>query len=82
MGWLLRSRYQRATSGKGARAQAIGRSRGGLTTKTHAVVDALGNPIRLKLTGGQVHDSRQALKLIEGLAAEHAIARPIMPTPL
>src|SRR5580692_1859708 len=30
--------------------QAIGRSRGGLTTKIHALVDALGNPVELMLT--------------------------------
>ncbi len=29
--------------------QAIGRSRGGLTTKIHALVDALGNPVELML---------------------------------
>lgn len=29
--------------------QAIGRSRGGLTTKIHALVDALGNPVALML---------------------------------
>ena len=40
--------------------QAIGRSRGGLTTKIHAVVDALGNPLVLSLTGGNVHDIKQA----------------------
>jgi hypothetical protein len=32
--------------------QAIGRSRGGLTTKIHALVDALGNPVKLMLTPG------------------------------
>ncbi len=31
----------------------MGRSRGGLTTKIHAVVDAKGLPIRLGLTPGQ-----------------------------
>ena len=36
--------------------QAIGRSRGGLTTKIHALVDALGNPCALMLTPGQDHD--------------------------
>lgn len=36
----------------------MGRSRGGLTTKIHALVDALGRPIRLKLTEGQAHDGR------------------------
>ncbi len=38
----------------------MGRSRGGLTTKIHAVVDANGNPFRLKLTEGQAHDGRSA----------------------
>jgi hypothetical protein len=33
--------------------QAIGRSHGGLTTKTHALVDALDNPVDLMLTPGQ-----------------------------
>ncbi|NEN82437.1 IS5 family transposase [Paenibacillus elgii] len=40
----------------GSNFQAIGRSRGGLTTKIHAIVDALGNPLRFELTGGQSHD--------------------------
>ena len=38
----------------------MGRSRGGLTTKIHALVDAIGRPIRLKLTEGQAHDGRSA----------------------
>jgi len=38
----------------------MGRSRGGLTTKIHAMVDAEGRPIRLKLTEGQAHDGRSA----------------------
>ena len=38
----------------------MGRSRGGLTTKIHALVDASGNPIALKLTEGQAHDGRSA----------------------
>ena len=44
--------------------QAIGRSRGGLTTKIRVIVDALGNPLRLMLTGGQVHDITQAEALL------------------
>ena len=36
--------------------QAIGRSRGGLTTKIHSAVDALGNPLRSILTAGQDSD--------------------------
>lgn len=38
----------------------MGRSRGGLTTKIHALVDANGNPVALKLTEGQAHDGRSA----------------------
>jgi len=36
--------------------QAIGRSRGGLSTKIHATCDALGNPTGFHLTPGQAHD--------------------------
>lgn len=35
-------------------------SRGGKTTKIHAVVDALGNPIHVHLSAGNVHDSTEA----------------------
>jgi hypothetical protein len=33
--------------------QAIGRSSGGLTTKIHVLVDALGNPLEVMLTPGR-----------------------------
>jgi hypothetical protein len=36
--------------------QAIGRSRGGLSTKIHTLVDALGNPVGFCLTGSEAHD--------------------------
>jgi len=45
----------------------MGRSRGGLTTKIHALVDANGLPILLKLTAGQAHDGRSADDMLEGL---------------
>jgi transposase len=38
----------------------MGRSRGGLTTKIHVLVDAEGLPIVIKLTSGQAHDRRSA----------------------
>ena len=37
----------------------MGRSRGGLTSKVHAVVDANGLPVRLGLTPGEAHDNRK-----------------------
>ena len=45
----------------------MGRSRGGLTTKIHALVDADGRPVRLKLSEGQAHDGRSAADLLDGL---------------
>ena len=54
--------------------QAIGRSKGGLTTKIHAVVDALGNPFRIKLTGGNVHDMVPSYELIAGIESDYFFA--------
>ena len=45
----------------------MGRSRGGLTTKIHALVDANGLPIALKLTEGQAHDAPPAIELVADL---------------
>ena len=47
----------------------MGRSRGGLTTKIHAVVDANGLPITLKLTPGQAHDGRSADDMLASVKA-------------
>jgi putative transposase len=59
----------------GTQAHGIGRSRGGLTTKIHAAVDALGLPVRLIPTAGQRGDSPQAAALIDGLdGVGHVIA--------
>ena len=51
----------------------MGRSRGGLTTKIHALVDAEGRPIRFKLTEGQAHDGRSAIDMFETLEAGHIL---------
>jgi len=40
-----------------------------LTTKIHALVDANGLPIRLKLTEGQAHDGRSAADMLDGIGA-------------
>jgi len=45
----------------------MGRSRGGLTSKIHALVDAEGRPVTLRLTAGQVADCVEAEALIESL---------------
>jgi transposase len=54
--------------------EALGRSRGGFSTKIPIAVDALGNPLRFILTGGQRHDSTQAEDLIADFAADYVIA--------
>lgn len=45
----------------------MGRSKGGLTTKIHALVDANGLPILLKITPGQAHDGRSAADMLDSL---------------
>jgi len=52
---------------RGERSQAIGRSRGGRTTKIHALTDAACRPIAFLLTGGQVADCTAADSLLDQL---------------
>src|SRR6516164_865910 len=54
--------------------KAIGRSKGGLSTKIHALVDALGNPLRFLLTPGQAHDLTGADALLPHMTANLLIA--------
>ena len=42
-------------------------SRGGRSTKIHAVVDALGNPIHVQLSAGNVHDVAVAKELLSAI---------------
>ena len=46
---------------------AIGRSRGGLTTKVHALTDGTGRVLVVLLTGGNVHDSPMFAQLMAAL---------------
>jgi putative transposase len=69
------SACRRGAAGKrGADAQGLGRSRGGLSTKIHAATEALGLPLRLIGTPGQRNDIAFAHELIDGLTAQVAIA--------
>ena len=54
--------------------QAIGRSRGGLSTKSHISVDGLGDPLRIRRAPGQAHEMTRAEALMDGLPAEILIA--------
>ena len=55
---------QRRGRKRGEHAQAIGRSRGGRTSKIHALTDHLGRPIGFELTAGQRGDAPVALALL------------------
>ncbi|MFD2031243.1 IS5 family transposase [Ancylobacter dichloromethanicus] len=61
----------RSASGgkKGERNQAIGRSRGGRTTKIHALTDRQCRPIAFLLTGGQVADCTAGSNLLKQMPA-------------
>ncbi len=60
--------HHKASGARGGQGQAIGRSRGGLTTKIVALADALGNLVRFVLLPGQRHDTVGVPPLIEGVA--------------
>jgi hypothetical protein len=50
--------HQHGACVAGNREQHMDRSRGGLTSEVHAVVDTNGLPVRLGLTTGEAHDNR------------------------
>ena len=51
----------------------MGRSRGGVTTKIHALVAAECRPIHLKLTERQAHDVRSAADMFDTVEAGHIL---------
>jgi len=69
-----RSPAWRRSAQKNGGDQAIGRSRGGLTTKIHALVDAMGNPVGFSLTPGQASDLSQAEPLLENVDPQAFLA--------
>ena len=59
---------------RGSQGQAIGRSKGGMTTEILALTDALGNLVRFVLMPGHRFDTVGVAPLIDGLAVECFIA--------
>jgi hypothetical protein len=72
---IVRAHQHAAGAKKRPEDQAIGRSRGGLSTKIHMVVRGLGCPVRFTLTAGQKGDAPQAAALIEGCWSKAAVRR-------
>ncbi len=58
-----------------ARDQALGRSRGGLTTKVHLIVDGRGWPLKVTIKPGQQGDITTAPALLEEIRARKVVAR-------
>lgn len=57
-----------------AEEQALGRSRGGFSSKLHIICDALANPLRFSLTVGQRGDITQAAVLLDPYQCDAVIA--------
>jgi hypothetical protein len=55
--------------------QAMGRSRGGLTSKIHAVVDTNSLPVHIALTTGEAHDKSAVFSSSQRLASANDVAR-------
>jgi transposase len=71
---IVRAHQRAAGDAKKKGEQALGRSRGGLTTKIHACVEGLGQLARFTLTSGQVADITQAQTLIEQIRPRAVLA--------
>jgi transposase len=54
--------------------EGLGRSKGGFTSKIHAMVDGLGNLLKIIITPGQHHDITQAIPLLEGIKDANVLA--------
>jgi len=52
---------------KGGLGRLIGRTKGGMNTKLHAVTDAEGTPLSFFMTAGQVSDYTGAAALLDDL---------------
>ncbi|ACC76654.1 hypothetical protein Bphy_7770 (plasmid) [Paraburkholderia phymatum STM815] len=71
---IVRAHQHSAGATKKSGPQALGRSRGGLSTKLHLAIDSTGRPLRLIVTEGQVADISCAVQLVEHLRTGAVIA--------
>jgi transposase len=68
--------HQQAATGRKKRGpdQALGRSRGGVTTQIHLLCHELGPPLDFLITAGQVADCTQAIPLLGERTADSVLA--------
>jgi transposase len=70
---IVRAHQDASGARKKGGSQEIGRSRGGPSTKIHAIVDALGNPVRLELSPGQTHEMKLAPTMLADIRDANVI---------
>lgn len=70
---IIRAHQHTAGGKKGGADHAIGRSRGGLSTKINAHVDQVGLPLRIVLSPGQASAKAAVEALLEGMPAARAL---------
>lgn len=66
--------HRSGTGARGGKDEWIGRSRGGLTTKIHLVINGSGHILRMLMTAGNASDCRHALPLVKGLSIKRLLA--------
>ncbi|MFK0055341.1 IS5 family transposase [Streptomyces sp. NPDC091025] len=64
---VVRAHQHAAGARKGGRDPALGRSRGGLTSKIHLACDARGRPLGLDVTGGNTNDCTRFTAVMEAI---------------
>jgi transposase len=70
-------------SAQQASNEALGRSRGGLSTKIHILCDSRGHPLHAHLSPGQAHESTSLEALLEGChVADEVLDVPLRPVAL
>lgn len=67
---IVRAHQHSAGAKGGPEAEAIGRSKGGVSTKIHALVDAWGHPLSFHLSRGQASDLDGADQLLPDVVAD------------
>ncbi|MFJ6727391.1 IS5 family transposase [Streptomyces sp. NPDC091281] len=64
---IVRAHQHAAGAKKGLRDPALGRSRGGLTSKVHLACDGRGRPLGFVVTGGNTNDCTQFTAVMEAI---------------
>lgn len=78
-GSVVRAHQDAAGGDGGPSNNAIGRSRGGFSTKLHAVVTISGQPIELRATPGQQHEATIAEELLDFVHGRACLAKATTP---